>query len=92
MLDWTRGAGRPEEALEAARNLGPEQLDAAERLGLWAWCEEQRGVESIEIVWPSGRVSRHRDLLTDTGYLLREGVDHPSPLKGFDKSRDDARR
>jgi hypothetical protein len=49
-------------------------------------------VESIEIVWPSGRVSRYRDLGTDTGYLLREGADHASSLKGFDNSRDDDRR
>jgi hypothetical protein len=49
-------------------------------------------VESIEIIWPSGLVSRYRDLPTDTGYLLREGALHPSPLQGTNHARDDARR
>jgi enediyne biosynthesis protein E4 len=40
-------------------------------------------VESIEIVWPSGRSSRFRDLKADNGYLLLEGALEPSPLDGF---------
>ena len=40
-------------------------------------------VESIEIVWPSERSSRFRDLKTDNGYLLVEGALEPSPLNGF---------
>src|SRR6185312_1918286 len=40
-LAWARGSGRPDEALEAARRLGPEQLDPAERLELRAWLERQ---------------------------------------------------
>ena len=40
-------------------------------------------VESIEIVWPSGRISRFRDLKADNGYLLVEGALEPSPLIGF---------
>jgi enediyne biosynthesis protein E4 len=40
-------------------------------------------VESIEIVWPSGRSSRFRDLKADNGYLLLEGALEPSPLNGF---------
>ncbi len=31
-------------------------------------------VESIEIVWPSGRSSHFRDLKIDSGYLLREAL------------------
>jgi hypothetical protein len=49
-------------------------------------------VEAIEVVWPSGRVSRFRDLPAGTGYLLREGAKRPSPLKGFTSARDDAGR
>ena len=44
-------------------------------------------VESIEIVWPSGRISRIRGLKTDSGYLLREGTDRATPLHGFKNSR-----
>ena len=34
-------------------------------------------VESIEIVWPSGRTSRFGDLKADNGYLLVEGAQNP---------------
>jgi enediyne biosynthesis protein E4 len=46
-------------------------------------------VESIEIVWPSGRTSHFRDLKTDSGYLLREGALEPSPLNGFPNKRNE---
>jgi hypothetical protein len=44
-------------------------------------------VESIDVVWPSGRTSQFRDLKTDSGYLLREGTDLPIPLEAFKKPR-----
>ncbi len=40
-------------------------------------------IELIEIVWPSGRVDRHRDLRSSTGYLICEGDELPRPLPGF---------
>jgi hypothetical protein len=40
-------------------------------------------VDLIEIVWPSGRVDRHRNLSTNNGYLLCEGDDSPKRLPGF---------
>jgi hypothetical protein len=43
-------------------------------------------VEAIEVRWPSGRVDRHRDLRSNTGYLLLEGTERPIPLAGFSKS------
>jgi hypothetical protein len=46
-------------------------------------------VESIEIVWPSGRTSCFLELKTDNGYLLREGALDPAPLNGFPNSRTD---
>jgi tetratricopeptide (TPR) repeat protein len=49
-------------------------------------------VESVEIVWPSGRIDRFRDLPTNTGYLLREGAGRPSPLQGFTSTRVDTPR
>jgi tetratricopeptide (TPR) repeat protein len=38
-----RGSGRPDEALEAARQLGSGQLDVRERLELQAWLYQQSG-------------------------------------------------
>ena len=40
-------------------------------------------IDRVEIVWPSGRVDRHRGLKPNTGYLLREGDDLAKPLLGF---------
>jgi tetratricopeptide (TPR) repeat protein len=40
-------------------------------------------IEAVEVTWPSGRTVRYRGLRTDSGYLLREGEDHPRPLEGF---------
>jgi enediyne biosynthesis protein E4 len=40
-------------------------------------------IELIEIVWPSGRVDRHRDLSANAGYLICEEDDLPKPLRGF---------
>jgi enediyne biosynthesis protein E4 len=48
-LDWARGSGRPDEALEAARRLGSDRLDPEERLALRAWLERQRGEPEAEI-------------------------------------------
>ncbi len=42
-LEWARGTGRPDEALEAARHLGSAHLDPGERLALRAWLFKQRG-------------------------------------------------
>jgi hypothetical protein len=42
-------------------------------------------VQSIDVFWPSGLVSHYRDLPAGTGYLLKEGSDHPDELKGFSK-------
>jgi tetratricopeptide (TPR) repeat protein len=49
-LDWARGSGRPDEAIEAARHLGsgPGQLEPGERLALSAWLNQQRGDPSGE--------------------------------------------
>ena len=48
-LDWARGSGRPDEALVAARHLGPVWLGPGERLGLRAWLNEQRGDAPAEV-------------------------------------------
>ncbi|MFO0953390.1 MAG: CRTAC1 family protein [Isosphaeraceae bacterium] len=40
-------------------------------------------VESVEVVWPGGRVDKYQDLPADAGYLLHEGSTQPAPLKGF---------
>jgi enediyne biosynthesis protein E4 len=41
-------------------------------------------IETLEILWPSGRVDRHAGLPTDAGYLIREGETTPRPLPGFE--------
>lgn len=47
-LEWARGSGRPAEALEALRHLGPEQLELSERFALRAWLDGQRGDAEAE--------------------------------------------
>jgi tetratricopeptide (TPR) repeat protein len=47
-LDWARGSGRPAEAVEAARQLGPKGLDPEGRLELRAWIARQRGDAEAE--------------------------------------------
>jgi tetratricopeptide (TPR) repeat protein len=42
----------------------------------------QRAVDSLEIRWPSGRVSRFHNLRADAGYLIRESDQTPAPLVG----------
>ncbi len=44
-------------------------------------------VETVEVVWPSGKVDCYRDLPADTGYRLREGQAGPLPLEGFSRGR-----
>lgn len=40
-------------------------------------------IEEVEVTWPSGKVDRYRDLVPDSGYVLREGDREPHPLAGF---------
>ena len=42
--------------------------------------------ELVEVAWPSGRIDRHRDLIADRAYLLREGETTARPLSGWDIS------
>ena len=44
-----QGCGQPEEALDALRQLGPEQLEVEERLALWAWIIRLRADPQAEI-------------------------------------------
>ena len=44
-------------------------------------------VESIEITWPSGRVSRHTGLRAGTGYLIVEGEEKATKLPGFSPTK-----
>jgi enediyne biosynthesis protein E4 len=43
----------------------------------------QSMVDSIEIRWPSGRLSQFHKLPAGTGYLIREGEPKPRPLNEF---------
>jgi tetratricopeptide (TPR) repeat protein len=40
-------------------------------------------VETVEVLWPSGRVDRWKDLSADLGYRLVEGRTEAAPLPGF---------
>jgi hypothetical protein len=51
-----------------------------------------QSVQSIEVKWPSGTISRFHDLPADTGYLLREGADDAYPLKGYSRADRDAEK
>jgi tetratricopeptide (TPR) repeat protein len=48
-------------------------------------------VDSIDVYWPSGRVSRFESLKADAAYRLREGRSAPEPLSGFGHARPDLR-
>jgi tetratricopeptide (TPR) repeat protein len=47
-IELARGSGRPDEALDAARQLGPGQLDVGEQLALQAWLHRQQGDPKTE--------------------------------------------
>jgi enediyne biosynthesis protein E4 len=75
-----------------AQSVGGGSFQSASdrRLYFGLGCSEN--VESIEIVWPSGGISKFRDMAADAGYLVREGADHLSPLHGFASAQDNAAR
>ena len=73
-----------------AQRFGGGSFQSASDLRLHFGMGSVDRVESIEIVWPSGRISRFRDLKADNGYLLREGALEPSSLDGFPNVRVDA--
>ena len=51
---------------------------------LWIGLGSAQRIETLEILWPSGRVDRHAGLPTDASYLIREGETTPRPLPGFE--------
>ena len=40
-------------------------------------------IDDLEVRWPSGHIDHFRGLAVDTGYRLREGQVHASPLPGW---------
>jgi enediyne biosynthesis protein E4 len=40
-------------------------------------------IDDLEVRWPSGHIDHFRGLAVDTGYRLREGQMHASPLPGW---------
>jgi hypothetical protein len=44
-------------------------------------------IDSVEVVWPSGRTDRLGKLPADSAWILREGSPSPVPLKGFREAR-----
>jgi hypothetical protein len=66
---WRLGGGSYQAASDPRLLIG---LGSAER------------IDTLEILWPSGRVDRHADLPIDAGYLIREGETTPRPLPGLE--------
>ncbi len=48
---------------------------------------QTRGVRSMEVVWPSGRVERFGAPLGESAYRIQEGRGVPDPLPGFPRGR-----
>ena len=69
-----------------AQNVGGGSFQSASDRRLRFGLGRALAVESIEIAWPSGRISHFRDLPADSAYLVREGADCPRPLLGFTKT------
>jgi tetratricopeptide (TPR) repeat protein len=68
LVSWRVGGGSYQSANDPRLHLG---LGPSDR------------IDSVEVAWPSGRVSRFRDLPADTGYLLKEESERPESLHGF---------
>ena len=66
-----------------AQRIGGGSFQSASDPRLHFGLAESTRVETIEIVWPSGRVDVYRDLAADTAYHLREGNPAAVPLKGW---------
>jgi hypothetical protein len=73
-------AGRPP---RVAWRLGGGSYQAAGDPRIHFGLGDADRVESVEVRWPSGRVDRLGPLLSDAGYLIREGAATAEPLRGF---------
>ncbi len=65
---WRIGGGSYQSASDSRLHFG---LGAIDR------------IQSVEVTWPSGKVSRFNHLAADSGYLLGEDDDRPHRLAGF---------
>ncbi len=68
LVAWRTGGGSFQSASDPRLHFG---LGDADR------------IQTVEILWPSGRVDRFHDLRVDAGYLVREGASQPASLTGF---------
>jgi enediyne biosynthesis protein E4 len=68
LFGWRSGGGSYQSASDPRLHFG---LGAIDR------------IQSVEVTWPSGKVSRFNHLAADSGYLLRENDDRPDRLAGF---------
>jgi len=67
---WRLGGGSYQSASDARLHFGLGQA---------------KGIETIEVAWPSGLVQQFGSLAADRGYLLREGEPAARPLPGFSR-------
>jgi hypothetical protein len=68
---------------QVATRLGGGSYQSAADPRLHFGLGPESRIGSVEVRWPSGRVDRHRHLLADHGYRLREGEATPRALQGF---------
>ena len=68
---------------QVAQRTGGGSFQSASDPRLHFGLADATRVETIEILWPSGRVDRYHDLAADTAYHLREGNPTAMPLKGW---------
>jgi len=68
---------------QVAQRIGGGSFQSASDPRLHFGLADATRVETIEIVWPSGRVDHYRDLAADAAYHLREGNPAAMPLKGW---------
>jgi hypothetical protein len=68
---------------QAAQRVGGGSYQSANDPRLHFGLGDIRKIDEVEVRWPSGRVDRYRDLMADTGYMIREGDTQPKPLRGF---------
>lgn len=66
-----------------AWRLGGGSYQSADDPRLHFGLNQARTVEQIEVRWPSGTVEKLGPLDADTGYRIREGERHATPLAGF---------
>jgi len=71
-----------------AQRVGGGSYQSANEPRLQFGLGHSERIERLEVRWPSGLVDSYTGLLTDRGYLLREGAKVAKPLRGWERTAD----